>query len=154
MPSRFLAGHTAERARPPCQKVLPVDPRPHRLGGLSVGQVFPELHQRDQRQPPRRISRLAEGGIEVTEDGIVEHGAEPVTQEQLGVAARERRSSDGLRLRGNRRNRAMQAQRHGCHSYQSRTLNARQIPGSDFANSVRWFVAGSEPWARTVAHDR
>jgi hypothetical protein len=63
------------------EQVLPVDPCPYRLRGLPVGQVLPELHQRDQRQPPRRISRLAKGGVEVTEGGITEHGAEPVAQE-------------------------------------------------------------------------
>ena len=123
------------------QKVLPVNPCPHRLCGLPVGQVLAELHQRDQRQPPRRISRLAEGGVEVIENGTIEDRAKPVAQEQVGIAARERRSADGLCLRRDSRDRAMWAQGHGCHSYQSRTLNARSLPGSDFANSVRSFLS-------------
>ena len=41
------------------QKVLPVDPRPNRIGRLPVGKALAELHQRDQGQPPRRVGRLA-----------------------------------------------------------------------------------------------
>src|SRR4051812_37685185 len=34
------------------KKVLPIDPRPDRLSGLSIAQALAELHQRDQGQAP------------------------------------------------------------------------------------------------------
>jgi hypothetical protein len=104
-----------------CEQVLSVDPRPHRLSGLPVGQTLAKLHQRDERQPPRRIGWLAEGGIEIPKGSIIEHGTKMVTQEQVDVSARERRSSDSVRLRRNSRNRTMQRQGHGRHSSRAAT---------------------------------
>src|SRR3954447_5087689 len=78
-------------------KVLPVDPRPHRLGGLAVGQVLAELQQGDQRQAPGRQPRLAEPGEEVGEIGVGEDGAELVTELQQRVALAEGRACDARR---------------------------------------------------------
>ncbi len=108
------------------EQVFPIDARPHRVGGLPVGEPFAELHQRDPGQPPGRVGRLAERRVEVPKGGIVEQGAEPVAHEQVGVAARERGSGDALGLFGNRRNRAMRAKGHGRYSSKGRDLNAHQ----------------------------
>ena len=116
---------------------------PHRLGRLPVAQPLAELHQRDQRQPPRRIGRLAEGGVEVAEAGIVEHRTEPVAQEQVGVAARERRSGDAGGVVGNRRDTAAGGATWAA-SDQDHPSTPLASPAADFANSVRRLV-GPDP---------
>ena len=120
------------------QEVLPIDPATDRLGRLPVAQPFAELHQRDQRQPPRRVGRLAESGVEVGEISIAEDRAEPVAQEQVRGAPRERGPGYLLGLFGNRWNSGLRAERHGGDLQVSPTL-PHAAPPSDFANSVRSF---------------
>src|SRR6185312_3502532 len=69
------------------QQILPIDPGPDRLSGLAVAQALAELQERDQGQAPGRVRRLTPTGIEISKAGVVEHGAEAVAQEQVGVAA-------------------------------------------------------------------
>ena len=88
------------------EQVLPVDPRPHRLGGLPVGQVLAELQDGDQRQAPRRQARLAEPGEQVGEVGVGEDGAELVAQLEEGVALAEGGPGDARRLLGHGLDRA------------------------------------------------
>ena len=82
------------------EQVLPVDPRPHRLGGPPVGQVLAELQDGDQRQPPRWQARLAELGEQVGEVRVGEDGAELVAQPEQGVALAEGGPRDARRLLG------------------------------------------------------
>jgi hypothetical protein len=80
------------------QRVLPVDPRVHRLDGLPVGQVLRELQQRDQGQLRRGEGRLAEHGEERREVLI---GVEPpqlVVHPEVGLPLREGRPRDPRRV--------------------------------------------------------
>ena len=121
------------------EQVLPVDPRPHRLGGLPVGQVLAELQEGDQRQPPRRQPRLAEPGEQVGEVRVGEDGAELVAQPEEGVALAEGGPGDARRLLGHGLDRAG-LERHGGPpaGWTRRSIPAH--PGSaDFANGIRPF---------------
>jgi hypothetical protein len=60
------------------EQVFPVDPRPCRLGRLTVAQGLAELQQRDQGQAPGRIRRLSPSRVEIGEVRVLEHNAEPV----------------------------------------------------------------------------
>jgi hypothetical protein len=95
------------------EEVLPVDPRPDRVRGLAIGEALAELHQRDERQPPRRIGRLAERGVEIGEAGVVEHRTEPVAQEKVDVAPREGGAGDERGLFGDGWNGRLRAKGHG-----------------------------------------
>ena len=46
------------------ERVLPVDPGAHGVGGLPVAEVLEELEDRDQGQPPRGQGGLALAGVE------------------------------------------------------------------------------------------
>ena len=58
----------------------PVDPGAHRIRGLAVAQMLEKLEHRDQRQSPRRQSRLAAHREEGREIGVALKRAELVTQ--------------------------------------------------------------------------
>jgi hypothetical protein len=60
--------------------ILPVQPAAHRIRRLAVGQPFHELQHRDQRQAPRRLSRLSVYRKEVGEVFIVIEGAQRIAQ--------------------------------------------------------------------------
>jgi hypothetical protein len=62
------------------KRILPVDPGTHGIGGLAVAQLLEELEHRDQRQPPRRQTRLAAGGVEGGEVRIAVKRVERVAQ--------------------------------------------------------------------------
>ncbi len=94
------------------EQVLPVDPAPNGVGRLPVAQPLPELHERDQCQAPRGISRLAERGIQVGKPSVIKHGAEPVAQKHVRIAAPERGPGDAGGVVGNRRNNGLRAKRH------------------------------------------
>jgi hypothetical protein len=66
------------RYRPP--------PGTDRVGGPAVGEVFTELQDSDQGQPPGRQRGLASAGIELSEIGIGEEGAELVAQLEIRIA--------------------------------------------------------------------
>jgi len=68
------------------QQVLPVDAGPHRLSGLTVGQMFAELHDRDEGQAPGGEARLATQGEADGKVVILEDRAECITQCQIGIA--------------------------------------------------------------------
>src|SRR5215204_4894357 len=95
------------------QEILPVDPRPDGLGRLAVTQALTELHECDQREAPGRVRRLAALGIEISKASVVEHGAEPIAQAKIGVAAGERSPGNAGRVVRNGRDRLLQAERHG-----------------------------------------
>ena len=81
-PAAELAQHAAVETRVgqvEGEQVFPVDPSAHGVRRLPVTQTLAELQQRHQRQPPRRVGRLAALGVEVGEVGIREQRAEPVT---------------------------------------------------------------------------
>ena len=62
------------------ERVLPVDPRAHGVGGLPVAQVLEELEDRDQGQAPWGEAGLAPGGVELAEVLVLAEGAELVAQ--------------------------------------------------------------------------
>jgi len=62
------------------ERVLPVDPRPHGLGGLAVGELLQKLQNRHQRQAPRREGGLAALRVEPAEVRIPVELAELVPQ--------------------------------------------------------------------------
>jgi len=95
------------------EQVLPVDPAPDRLGRLTVAQALAELKERDQREAPRRVSGLAELGVEVGEARVVEHGTEPIAQQQVRVAPPERGPRDAGGVVGHGRDGLLRAERHG-----------------------------------------
>ncbi len=53
------------------ERVLPVDPGAHRVGGLAVAEVLEELEDRHQREPPGRQRRLPAHGEERGEVGVL-----------------------------------------------------------------------------------
>ena len=91
------------------EQVLPVDPAARGIGRLPVAEPLAELHQRDQRQAPRRVGRLTAPRVEGGEVGVSEHRTEPVAQDHVRVAAPERGPGDALRD-GRQR---LRAERHG-----------------------------------------
>ncbi len=94
------------------EQVFPVDPATDGFGRLAVAQPLAELHERDQREPPRRIGGLAALGVEVGEVGVREHRAEPVAQEDIRVAAPERSPGDPGGVVGHGREQ-LREERHG-----------------------------------------
>ena len=76
------------------EQILPVDPGSNRLGRLPIAQALAELQERDKRQPPGRVPGLTAPGIEISKTGVVEHRAEPVAQEKVGVATGKRGAGD------------------------------------------------------------
>jgi hypothetical protein len=119
------------------QEVLPVDARPHRFGRPPVGQVLAELQEGDQRQPPRRQSRLAEPGEQVGEVGVGEDGAELVAKLEERVALAEGGPGDTRGLLGHGLDRGG-LERHGRPPQEGRKphrLHARGQP-RDFANGI------------------
>ncbi len=93
------------------EQILPVDPGPHRLGGLPVGQPLGELHDRHERQPPRALSRPSPHGEQRAEALVIVESAEHVPHLHVDVALRKRCACDTRRLLRNRTNR-LGAQRH------------------------------------------
>jgi hypothetical protein len=119
------------------EQIFPVDPTADRLGRLTVAQPLAELHQRDQREAPWGVGRLTKGGVEVGEVHIVEHGAEPVTQEHIRVAASERGPGDACGVVGHGWERLLRTERHGNGLRRGTLSNALTVtPPADFANSV------------------
>ena len=53
------------------ERVLPVDPSAHGVGGLAIGEILQELHDCDQRQPPRGQPRLTAHGEELGKVGVL-----------------------------------------------------------------------------------
>ena len=125
------------------EQVFPVDPAPHGVGRLPVAQPFAELQERDQSQAPGRIRRLAQLGVEVGEARIVEHGAEPVAQEHVWVAAPERGPGDAGCVVGHGRDGLLRAERHGRSPSGSPTLYRPASQLADFANGILTF----QDWA-------
>ena len=94
------------------EQVFPVDPGPHRLGRLPVGEALAELQEGDQGQPPRRQPGLAEPREQVGEALVREDGAELVAQLEERVALAEGGARDAHRLLGHGLDRAG-LERHG-----------------------------------------
>lgn len=67
------------------EQVLPVDPRPHGLGGLAVAQTLTELHEDHQSQAPCGVTRLASHRVEVGEIVLGEHRTDLVRKTMYGV---------------------------------------------------------------------
>jgi putative transposase len=74
--------------------VLPIDPGAHGIGRLPVAEVFQELEDRDQRQPPGRESGLAPAGVEAAEVLVAVERAELVAGPRRDRAAREGSAGD------------------------------------------------------------
>jgi hypothetical protein len=55
----------------PGQGIFPIQPSPHHLSGLAVGEVFQCLQDGDQRQSPRRFCRSSPFGKQVGKVGIL-----------------------------------------------------------------------------------
>jgi len=84
------------------ERVLPVDPRAHRVGCSSVGQVLGELHHRDECQPPRSLGRSSPSGEQVRQRTILHQGLQRIAHPQIRVPRRERSLRDARRLLGHR----------------------------------------------------
>ncbi len=82
------------------EQVLPVDPRPNGLGGLTVAQTLTELHEGHQSQAPRGVARLASPRVEVGEIALGEDRTDPVPQDDVWRSARKCRVGDLCGLRG------------------------------------------------------
>src|SRR4051812_39557479 len=118
------------------KKVLPIDPRPDRLSGLSIAQALAELHQRDQGQPPGWTGRLALLGIEVGEVAILEDRPERVAQGEIGAAFGKGGASDAGGLLGHGRDRVLWVERHGEASSDYRSNAALDPASHPFANGI------------------
>ena len=68
------------------QQILPVDARADGLGRLAIGQVFPKLHDRHQRQPPGGQARLAPRGEQGGKVLVLKDGPEGIPEGQIGMA--------------------------------------------------------------------
>ena len=122
------------------EQVLPVDPRPHRLGRPPIGQVLTELQDGHQRQPPRRQARLAEPGEQVREIGVGEDGAELVPQLEEGVALAKGSSGDARRFLRHGLDRAEFERHDGPPAGWTRRRITAQPAAADFANGIRSFT--------------
>ena len=71
----------------------------------TAGEVFAELQDGNQGQPPGREARVARAGIEVGEVGVVEDGAELVTELEVGVPSGEGGVRDACGVFGDGRER-------------------------------------------------
>src|SRR4051795_10298266 len=118
------------------KKVLPIDPRPDRLSGLSIAQALAELHQRDQGQAPGWTGRLALLGIEVGEVAIHEDRPERVAQGEIGAAFGKGGASDAGGLLGHGRDRVLWVERHGEASSDYRSNAALDPASHPFANGI------------------
>jgi len=76
------------------QGVLPVESGADGVGGLAVGQVLQELHQRDQGQAPGGEGGLAAAWVEVGEVLIGEEGPQLLAQAQAQTAPGEGGAGD------------------------------------------------------------
>src|SRR4051812_12640930 len=119
------------------KKVLPIDPGPDRLSGLSIAQALAVLHQRDQGQPPGWTGRLALLGIEVGEVAILEDRPERVAQGEIGAAFGKGGASDAGGLFGHTWERLLRLERHSEASRDYRTNAALDLPSHPFANGIR-----------------
>ena len=120
------------------QKVLPVDPRPHRLGSLPIAQALPELHQGHQRQPPGRVGRLTVGREKVGEVAVCENAAELVAQDQIWRASPEGSVGYAGGIQGHGRDQGLRMQRHGGDLLRRSTPTVGRAR-FHFANSIRSF---------------
>ena len=59
---------------------------PDGLGGLTIGEIFAELHERDERQPPRGQPGVAPRRKQRGEVFILKNGAQLIPQGQIGIA--------------------------------------------------------------------
>src|SRR5215212_5684769 len=84
------------------QHVLPVDPAPHRVRGLPIGESLSILKDADQCQPPGSQSWLPVRGEAVNEQLVNEELTEFVGEAEVGVALREGGMGHPRGLSGNR----------------------------------------------------
>src|SRR5262249_44974351 len=68
------------------QQILPVDARADRLRRLAIREVFPKLHDRYQRQPPRGEPWLAGMRIQGGKVLVLKDGPQGITKRQIGMA--------------------------------------------------------------------
>src|SRR5215468_2518857 len=68
------------------QQILPVDARADRLSRLTIRQILPKLHDRHQRQTPRRQGRLAPRREQGGKVLVLKDGPQGITQRQIRMA--------------------------------------------------------------------
>ena len=68
------------------QEILPVDTRTDRLRRLAIRQVFPKLHDRHQRQPPRGQARLAPRGEQGSKVLVLKDSPQGIAEREIGMA--------------------------------------------------------------------
>jgi hypothetical protein len=94
------------------------------------------------------IGRLAEPRIEVSKVGVGEHGAQPFSQQYVGVAARERGSGNPSGVVGHRRERLLREERHRGppgRSCPSTLPPPRALPVTAPTGSARLIIRESSP---------
>src|SRR5215213_3044665 len=78
------------------QRIFPVNPPAHRIGGLPVTEMLQELKHRNQRQTPGSQARLTADGIQRAEVRVLVNEGELITQPRYegapGNAARATRA--------------------------------------------------------------
>ena len=94
------------------QRILPVNPAAHRIGGLPVTEMLQKLKDRDQRQTPWRKPGLTSDGIQRAEVRILIKGGEFITQPRYDGAAGKRRTGHSRGLGRDLANR-LRMQAHG-----------------------------------------
>ena len=87
------------------ERVFPVDPSTHGLGGLAVRQPLTKLHDRHERQPPRALCRPPARREQRAEGLVVVDDAEDIPHLHIDVALRERCARHPRGLLGHRASR-------------------------------------------------
>ena len=111
-PAAELAQRAALKARVDEVKrkqACSVDPGTNGFCRLPVAQPFAERQQRHPCKSPRRRGRLPALGTKVGDVRIREHGAEPVAQDQAGIASVDRSAGNAGGVVGHGRDRPLWA---------------------------------------------
>ena len=83
------------------ERIFPIQPSPHHLGGLAVGEVFQRLQDGDQRQSPRRFCGSSPFGKQMSKVGMLIDRAERISQIHGQRSLRKTRLSYSARQIGN-----------------------------------------------------
>src|SRR5262249_5438056 len=99
------------------------------LRGLAIGEVLPKLHDRHQRQPPRRQARLAPRGEQGRKVLVLKDRPEGITEGEIGMAFGKGRTSHTGSLFRHRRD-GVRVKRH------ARRPSAKWVQTSERSGAV------------------